>query len=233
MLLWKDYRLNRILFVMGAALLLGPYLVILIWAACSQQVPAGTFGEPEFWAGFLLMSSMPSLVFSQLTVCLLAANAVASERADRSAEFLGYLPPSRGRILASKAILVWSSAVLIWCLNVLAAAAAPWISAIGKEHFTATLPSPLWEGMLNTVATGVLLLGAGWCASCLMDRTEFATAISVVTPLLLFCSFKLSNHFVAWPGAENVQNWYLGSCLVLGPLCFAAGTVYYLRRVEP
>ena len=86
MLLWKDYRLNRILLIAGVLLLLGPYLICVLWAGTSHEVPAGAFRDPGFWAGFLLMCCIPSLLGSQLTVALLAANAVACERADRSAE---------------------------------------------------------------------------------------------------------------------------------------------------
>jgi ABC-type transport system involved in multi-copper enzyme maturation permease subunit len=232
MLLWKDYRLNRLLFVMGLTLLVGPYLVVLLWHAYSDEVPPGIFQESRFWAGFLLMSSTPSLAFSQLTVAFLAANVVACERTDRSAEFLGYLPPSRARILSSKAILVWSTALLVWGLNILAVALAPVISAAGKQEFVATWFS-LSSFYVTTVATGLLLLGAAWFASCISSSPAFSAGLGIAAPFLVISCFQIINLSFAWPGLENVQDWYTRSCLILGPLCFAAGTVYYLRRVEP
>ncbi len=42
------------------------------------------------------------------------ANAIARERADRSAEFLAYLPISRVRILASKAALPLAVVSVVW-----------------------------------------------------------------------------------------------------------------------
>jgi ABC-type transport system involved in multi-copper enzyme maturation permease subunit len=233
MLLWKDYRMNRLVLVMGVTLLLGPYVVTPLGAWYSQTAPPGAFRELRFWAGLLLMSSIPSLVFSELTIALLAANAVACERVDRSAEFLAYLPPSRARVLTSKAILVWSSAALVWGVNLLVIAAAPFLSANGKQEFDANLSSSLPEFFVTTVATGVLLLGAGWLASCVLDSPPFASGIGIAAPLLLFCSFQIINYLFGWPHPDHVQAWYTGSSFLLGLLCFASGTLYYLRRVEP
>jgi ABC-type transport system involved in multi-copper enzyme maturation permease subunit len=233
MLLWKDYRLNRILFFIGVTLLLGPYLVSVLGAYYSQLVPPGAFRDPSFWASLLLMSSIPSLAFSQLTVALLAANSIACERVDRSAEFLAYLPPSRGRILTSKAILVWSTAALVWGFNIIVVMAAPVISAAGKQDFDATMSFSLAQFIVTTVATGILLIGAGWFASCVLDSPTFATAIGLLSPLLLYCSFQITILLFAWPNLASLQDWYTGSSFLLGLLCFASGTAYYLRRVEP
>ncbi len=233
MLLWKDYRLNRILFVVGVTLLVGPYVVNLLGSWYSREVPPGSFHEPPFWARFLLMSSIPSLIFSELTIALLAGNAVACERADRSAEFLGYLPPSRARILASKALLVWLTALSIWGVNLLVVAMAPLISTAGTREFHANLSFSLTAFFVTTVATGILFLGTGWLASCILDSPTFAAAIGLVAPLLLFCSFQISQLLFAWPEIQTMQSWYTASSFVLGLLCFALGSAYYLRRVEP
>jgi ABC-type transport system involved in multi-copper enzyme maturation permease subunit len=233
MLLWKDYRLNRLVLVLGATLLLGPYLVLLLWSAYSPDVPRGFYRDSKFWAGFLLTGSVTSLIFSELALALLAGNAFTCERADRSAEFLGYLPPSRLRILTSKAILVWSAAGLVWGVNLLAVTAAPVISAIGKNELTANESFSIAAFFLATVATGVMFLGTGWLASCILDSPTFASATGLMTPLLLFCSFQILHVLFDWPGPEIIKELYTGSCLVVGLLCFAAGTVYYLRRVEP
>ena len=32
---------------------------------------------------------------------------------------------------------------------------------------------------------------------------------------------------------RTITLWYCGICLILAPVCFGAGTWYYLRRVEP
>ena len=97
-LIWKDYRLNRLIFITALAFLVGPHLLaaILIWYGAEPPNARGLF-----FAG----STLYSLAFLQLAFALLGGNSIAGERMDRSAEFLAYLPVSRGRILASKLLV--------------------------------------------------------------------------------------------------------------------------------
>ena len=88
-LLWREYRRNRWILAAGAMLLLLPSLNAL--RAGSADIRLALF------VGYCF--------FCSLTVALLAGNAIAGERADRSAEFIAYLPPGRWRLLASKLFL--------------------------------------------------------------------------------------------------------------------------------
>jgi ABC-type transport system involved in multi-copper enzyme maturation permease subunit len=228
MLLWKDCRLNRMLFVLGVVLLLGPYLFQVLWT--SYNAGPGSLLEARTWAILLLGSSFLSIGLSELTVLLLAGNAIACERADRSAEFLGYLPPSRARILASKATLVWLPALAIWGMNVLMAkVVAPAVNADDIKNF-GTAATPF---LLATIATGALFLGAAWLGSSFLESPSLAAGVGVLPPLVVISTLLIINLVLGWPGPDGMQNWYTGSCFVLGVVCFAAGTVYYLRRVEP
>ena len=100
-LLWREYRLNRLLLMTGATLLLLPYAIALFdlgwdaWWGSSQSPRAENAARRFEVAAFF------SIVISQLTLALLGGNAIAGERADRSAEFLAYLPVSRWRRLAA------------------------------------------------------------------------------------------------------------------------------------
>ena len=60
------------------------------------------------------MSSIYSLIISQLAIALIGGNAIAGERADRSAEFLCSLPITRKRILASKLLISLAIILVIW-----------------------------------------------------------------------------------------------------------------------
>ena len=113
-LLWKDYRLNRGVLLLGIALLLGPYAAVSAIALHGHWPSLPPAGE---WSALLLMASFLSLGLSQLTLVMLAGNSIASERADRSAEFLAYLPPSRTQILASKLLLAMLAAGVTWTVN--------------------------------------------------------------------------------------------------------------------
>ena len=87
-LLWREYRRNRWILIAGATGVLLPYIIAVIFDANRSS---------GFVCAFVL-----SCVFSQMTVALLAGNAVAGERADRSAEFIAYLPWRRSSTFASK-----------------------------------------------------------------------------------------------------------------------------------
>ncbi len=109
-LLWKDYRVNRAIFIAALVLLVGPHAVvaIAIWLGGLRR------GD---WAEGFMISSFYSLGLLQVAMALLGGNSIAGERVDRSAEFLAYLPVSRGRILASKFLVALAAVPLIWLPN--------------------------------------------------------------------------------------------------------------------
>lgn len=224
-LIWKDYRLNRSVFLLGVALLLGPYAVA-IGEAVHSSWPAWPSGSE--WASLLAITSSISLAVSCLTLVALAGNAIACERADRSAEFLAYLPPSRAEILSSKAMLGALAAAVIWLINlcvadVLVPALGPVQSPIASE-----LPSH-WP----TAASAVMLFGTAWLGSALLESPAMATSAGVgawmAVPFLLHLLGALSGH----PTRDELLDWVVAVYFVIGALSFVGGTVYYLRRVEP
>jgi hypothetical protein len=223
-LLWKDYRVSRGVLLLGVALLLGPYGVV---------VAAGLYGHwPSWppaaeWAALLLTGSSFSLGLSQLALVTLAGNSIAAERADRSAEFLAYLPPSRVRVLASKVLLVLLVAAVTWAVNLfIADVVAP---ALGTP---AVIPADDLAPRSVLAAAAVMLFGAGWLGSALLDSPAIATSLGIgatlAAPFLLMMLWSL----FALPGAD-FKVWNIITCLTLGTLGFVGGSVYYLRRVEP
>ena len=95
-LLWREYRLNRPILIVGAFLLLLPHVIVAILLWRGVQIPAENQPHPFCGTAFY------SIAISQLTVLILGANAIAGERADRSAEYMVYLPVSRSRRLLAK-----------------------------------------------------------------------------------------------------------------------------------
>ena len=220
-LLWKDYRVNRLVLIVGAVLLFGPYLVATVYALCSERGP-GT------WAAILSATTDYSLALSLLTIAMLGANAIACERADRSAEFLAYLPPSRAMIIASKSMLAIGGVLVIWGFNLLIIYGV--IPAF-KDHAALQVVGhvPLW----GLAVTSMVLFGAGWLASSFLDSPAIGIGVAFAVPVLVAGVYLSSAALLGWPASESTQDWYCASCLTLGPLCFVAGCVYYVRRVEP
>ncbi len=223
-LFWKDCRLNLLVLVLGTGLLLGPYLGGALWQVYDLwPVLPGTTA----WARLLFSMSYFSLGISQLTLVLVGGNAIAGERADRSAEFLAYLPPSRTLILSSKALVALLAGLVIWGVNLLLAeVVAP---ALTIE------PLNVWDipSRWPVLAGGLLLFGVGWLGSSFLESPTFATSLGIVSPFIVAAGLAVSALVFTWPAHGEFRYWYCASCLILGPLCFGVGSCYYLRRVEP
>ena len=224
-LLWKDYRLSRGVLLLGAALFVGPYA-----QGCLAALHAHWPGLPPAgdWPALLLTASSVSLAMSPLTLLILAANSIACERADRSAEFLAYLPPSRLEILVSKALLVLLAATLVWAVNLLVANAL--VPALGPVPANTVAHLASWDLL---AASAVMAFGAGWLGSALCDSPALATCLGIGLSLAVPPMIKLVE-VLPWSADDNVRHWaFFTGLLTLGVAFFVSGSVHYLRRVEP
>jgi ABC-type transport system involved in multi-copper enzyme maturation permease subunit len=224
-LLWKDYRVNLLVLAFGVAVLVGLPLLALALNLHGQL----TIGSaPRPWSELLVHTTPFGLAIQLLTMAMLGGNAVASERADRSAEFLAYLPPSRWAIITSKAIFAISVGLFIWGVSLaIIYVVAPAIGAVTAELIDfrdSTVPV--------LAATSVLLFGAAWFGSTFLPSHTLATGFGIVLPIALLCSLWSAEYFLELRGFD-VGWWYRTLCIPLGVAFFAAGVVYYTRRVEP
>ena len=171
-LLWKDVRVNRLILILGAVLLVGP---IAAWAFVNVygHWRYDAFMKP--WPELLIHGGLISLSLSLLTVTLLAGNAVAGERADRSAEFLAYLPPTRAAVITSKIMLALGTS-LILCLASLAALyiIAPALGEVPPDALLARA-----DAAVSLSAAAVALFGGAWLASCCLSSPTIATGLGV------------------------------------------------------
>ncbi len=230
-LLWKDCRLNALVLALGVATWLGPYLVGVLWL-CFGNVPWRVAARLR-WAFMLEPALTISLEATILPLLLLGANAIARERSDRSAEFLAYLPPSRARIIASKAAVALAFMALVWATNLLVAfALLPALTSSDAMNFemTRTLCGAV-------VATSVLVFGTAWLGSSTVDTPLTAVGFSMAITLLVAVGIQASNYYLGWPadGSGNAIGlyWTASTMAIVGLSCFVAGTWLYLRRVEP
>lgn len=230
-LIWREYRLNRPILIAGTVLLLLPYLVVTLIVLWRQKGSAT--GVPDVAVVFGI-AAIWSLFLCQLTVALLGGNAIAGERADRSAEFIAYLPLPRTRLLGSKLILAFSAAALIWGINLLVL----WILvSLAPQFRSGPSLSPKIPLTLSYVAiTGLVFYGVSWLISSFQSSPTFAVVGGLITPLLVLMGL----HAAAWamdmdPSSVDqfAGTWYATICPILAVVCFSIGTWYYLTRVEP
>jgi ABC-type Na+ efflux pump permease subunit len=225
-LLWKDYRLNRGVLLLGVTLLLGPYAAV---GAGALYGPWPSWPSVADWSARLLDASFFSLALSPLTLAVLAGNSIASERADRSAEFLACLPPSRLEILASKLLLTLLAAGAIWAVNL--SVASLLVPTLGGP------PDNPWDKLAprSMLAAGtVLVFGASWLGSAVLNSPASATILGLAVglvggPLLVQAAWAL----LGSGAREELASYGVIVSLGVGALCFLSGSVSYLRRVEP
>lgn len=227
-LIWKEYRLNRLFLLFGGGALVIPYVVALGLASFGVGLEGISRGESP-WAVNVGYANFLSVVFCQLVLGMLGGNAFAGERQDRSAEFLAYLPISRAKTVAAKAILALATTATIWIPNALIFLlvavgppdAARGVDVGGGDSYFLLAAFPL---------TGFMLFASGWLWSSFVTYSAWAMLAGLFT---LYAIAMADLAVACLVGDGEISGWvYLGSCLVLPLPCLVAGTWYYLRRVE-
>jgi hypothetical protein len=227
-LIWKDLRINRLPLLIGAFVLIVPYIVVGVAITHMPLWQEATAASA--WAVLLATACYFSVMCSQPTFAILSGHIIAVERGDRSAEFLCYLPPSRAMVLFSKAVVLAGEFLVIWGLNLLMYAIALWLSpeSDAARDLTSELASlPRFAGI------GLLAAGAGWCASANVENSGPAVALGLAAPAVLFGVLQSTNSAFNTPDDLAFASVYFTLCPILAVLFFAIGTFSYIRRVGP
>ena len=111
------------------------------------------------------------VAFSALTVALLAGNAFAGERADRSVEFLDYLPLERTHLLASKLLLCFGTITVLCMIDLLVLAQ------------TATNRQVGFGELVSISSIAVLVFGVNWLVSSLQSSPALATVSGLMASI--------------------------------------------------
>lgn len=212
-LLWREYRLNRWILVFCIAAILLSYLLGFL-------LNHYAFADGDEIGG------AATLMWSVLTVALLAGNAIAGERADRSAEFVAYLPLRRTSTLASKVLLhVFAIAVLL-AVNV----------GMLRQDVVSGEPdteSAIWVG-IGLFVFGLLVYSVSWLVSSLQSSPALATMIGLATPGLIGVCLLSVDERTDMPGFASTFAFRFAMIgLPIAIVCFSIGTWWYLRRIEP
>lgn len=227
-LFWKDVRLNRTVLVVTGALIALPYLVAIAFAL--NESYAASMPIHRSWPNLILAANHFCLMHWPVAAALLGGNAFACERADRSAEFLAYLPPTKRLIASSKFAVVLVVAAIFWGLNLLLF----WFSSayIGDDTFQ-YLDMSEAAPKSTFAAIGVLTFGVGWLASSVMTTTGPAVVSGLCAPIGLFALLQLTTWWLGWPPEGDYGEWFASISLSAGLLAVLGGWQIYLNRVEP
>jgi ABC-type transport system involved in multi-copper enzyme maturation permease subunit len=223
-LLWKDYRLNRGLLLLAVVVLAGVHVVGFA-VEVSHTWPA--WPTAQTWADGLASYGHLAMCLTPYIAAVLGGNAIACERADRSAHFLAYLPPTKVQVVTSKLTVGVVAVALFAGANLLLArAVAPLVS-----------PDPFnFLYMLGTPALAlcacIMTFGVGWLGSACFEKPTFPVLIALTSPFVL--AFALTALALILDVSRfELAEWAGVIGLALGLVAFSAGTCLYLRRVEP
>lgn len=227
-LIWKDLRINRLPLLIAGFVLVAPYIVVGVAVTHMPLWEEATAASA--WAVLLATGCHFSVMCSQPMLAILSGHLIAVERGDRSAEFLAYLPPSRGLVLFSKAVVLAGTFLTIWGLNLLLHTIAFWMSQ--DSDVAHDLTSHL-TSLPRFAAIGLLAAGAGWLASANVDNSGPAVALGLAAPAVLFGMLLATNSAFNSPNHLSFTAVYFMLCPILAVVCFPIGTLNNLHRVEP
>lgn len=222
MLIWKDYCMNKPIIFIGLFFAVFPFIALpgfmVVWNWPSTPQSAA-------WSAVLRQAATVSLGLSLLTQVLLGGNLIAAERADRSAEFLAYLPPSRFRVLASKAIVAFGVVGTIWVWNLAALFVAGALS-------DSSIRMPELPSIWVFAAVGSLLLGGAWIGSSVLQSAASAAALGIglcfVAMMVTSAVFSLAG---LMPNGEATTAYFVVNFL-LGAAFFLIGSAFYVKNVS-
>lgn len=224
-LIWKDFRVNRLVFIVALVLLVVPHafaVLPLIWTAFCGVLR-------HDWPMTFVISGMWSLGLMQLALAFIGGNSIAGERIDRSAEFFAYMPVSKGRSVVSKLLVAFCLVPLIWLPNLVILA----ISAADIRLSSMQLAEP-WKWLGTTAITGLTFFCVAWFFSSMLESPTFSVCAGLIAPLIVLMGIHWTAYVLKLrPNDDAILLWYCGLCLAISAVCFPAGTAYYLRRVEP
>lgn len=210
-LIWKEYRLQWLVLLVSLVLLALPYVLPLLAKGHER-------------AELLRNAPMAALLLFVVSVSMLGGNAIATERADRSAEFLGFQPIPRYRILLSKLALPLAAASVIWTINLT-------VLAFRKE-----LDFDLFVGIgvcAMAAFSAFSAFGVAWLVSSFQNSPTFAIGAGIATPLAIGCLIGFVSWLELWPFEAAM---FIGFAIIAGLtglLSFLGGCSIYLQRVEP
>jgi hypothetical protein len=234
-LLWKDYRHNRLIVFTTVALLLAPYLIVVIVMCIASWIRATTHDIQELhriphWNEAIAVAAIYSLAISQFSLALIGGNAISGERVDRSSHFLYSLPITRRKLFASKLLFALAITAVVWLVNI-----AVLLFLIGlRPKLEEGIVESAFTGAAYVATTGLTFFCVAWFLSSFAASPAFDVCGGVIAPFLVFSGLTVVDQaFDLHLQHEVIAHCYLIACLALAAVCFATGTWYYLRRIEP
>ena len=231
-LVWREWRRSRtILFVA-----LGIIVALLLLVFSQPQTPPETAGgKISVVDRMAVVGSFATWIAVHVSVFLLpliAANSLAGERADRSAEFLAPLPVSRSVRLMAKVVLLAAVAIALWAPVLVVALLLRSSQLVKADDYRSGLELLGMVATFTLLATALAWLLAAWVESPVIAAVG-AIAIPVAVPWVMF-SLQVpflapASFFGLWIDSDGIPQ---PLTFFAAAAFFAAGSALYVRRLE-
>jgi hypothetical protein len=243
MLVRKDLRMSRGVFIAGVIIWTAPMLISIITGLVTGT-PLGDVFSRDAVVGMLGVFGSMSLL---LSVPMIVGHVVAAEEVDRSAAFLAYVPLTRTEAVMGKMIcaVLLAGALLLLCAGIYTIDAGFSAWELGRWAGSSSWPFTAWRFYGDVaeyagwvVPAMVVVFGSAWAAGAVVRRTGVATMLGMAIPFLLWSAIIVYGY-----SRENqrsrldwlfmgmrVHAYYVWWSVVLGIALFVAGVVVFLRR---
>lgn len=228
-LLWKDFWQNSRVFLAVAIVAAAPYLGALGISAAERLFWPS---ESHSWITAVRDAGWASAGLSVLMAAFIGGNAIAGERADRSAEFAAGLPILRRRSITSKAAVSGLVCAAMWVFNAAVLGITVFLLHSTRPAFQFNFSDEVFAVSLCG-SLGVLLFGIAWLFSSLLNSPAIAAAAAIGTvAVLYFAVLPLQEHLPDRPIGNTLLVCLMAIPLVVGLVSFVVGSLVCLRRAE-
>jgi ABC-type transport system involved in multi-copper enzyme maturation permease subunit len=231
-LVWREWRRSRTMFFVALGIIVA--LLLLVFGQ-PQTPPEAAGGEIRVVGSMAVVGYFASWIAVHVSVFLLpmiAANRLAGERADRSAEFIAPLPVSRAVRLMAKVVLLAAVAIALWAPMLVFASLLRSSQLVKADDYRSGLE------LLGMIATFAILTTAlAWLLAARIESPVIAAVMAIAIPVAVPCGmFSLQVPFLApasffglWIDSEGIPQ---PLTYLVAAAFFAAGSALYVRRLE-
>jgi ABC-type transport system involved in multi-copper enzyme maturation permease subunit len=239
-LIRKEWRLNRVVLIGCLVTMVMPYAITV--ANLLLNPPRFSTYEPRHYIQAIQFAAYTCLVITVILAAAFGGLTFAGERRERTAEFLGMLPVSRGAIIVSKLVVPLACLIVLVTVHLLVLRAC-----IAWADRVAVLLQGAEEGILfgaaGAASFGVALFGIAWGLSVFLRSPAIAAATALGIGVGMFFGMMewadraqqyLRDRYFPRAEVDDVAVTVIAlTALVVGVAAIIGSSLYYRRRVEP
>jgi len=231
-LVWREWRRSRTMFFVALGIIVALLLLVFSQPQTPPETAGGKISVVDRMAVVGYFATWIAVHVSVFLLPMIAANSLAGERADRSAEFIAPLPVSRSVRLMAKVVLLAAVAIALWAPVLLVAPLLENLQLVKADDYRSGLGLLGMVAAFTLLATALAWLLAAWVESPVIAAVG-AIAIPVAVPWVMF-SLQVpflapASFFSLWFDSEGIPQ---SLTLLVAAAFFAAGSGLYVRRLE-